>query len=126
MEINTNVSTPFGNIERTQADTSKTAVTKKAEQTPVTDQSGSREAKAEAKQPVSKEEMAQLVEELNREILPLTTDIRFSYSAEAEALLVSIIDTKTDRLIRQIPSDEAIKLAIKMREFVGMLFDKTI
>ena len=70
------------------------------------------------------QELTQLAEKLNDEIAPLTNDIRFGYSDEIEQMLVNIIDTNTGSVIRQFPSEEAIDIMTKMKELIGMLFDK--
>ncbi len=35
-----------------------------------------------------------------------------------------IIDSETEEIIRQIPSEEILKIASKMQEVIGVLFDK--
>jgi len=54
----------------------------------------------------------------------LNTTIRFGFDDKTDEMYVSVIDTKDNKVIRQIPSEEAMKLAAKMRELVGMLFDE--
>jgi len=39
-------------------------------------------------------------------------------------MYVTVIDTRNNEVIRQIPSEQAMKLAEKMKELVGMLFDE--
>ena len=71
-----------------------------------------------------KKDLQEVVEKLNKEMEPLKTTIRFGFDDKVSELYVSVIDTSTNEEIRKIPSDEALRLAAKMRELVGMLFDK--
>jgi flagellar protein FlaG len=69
-------------------------------------------------------ELQKVVEELNKAMNPLNQDLKFKYDNKTDELIVKVIDTKTDKVIRQFPPEEALKLMEKMREIVGLLFDK--
>lgn len=71
-----------------------------------------------------KKELQEITDKLNKEMDPLKTSIRFGFNDKVDELYISVIDTSNDRVIRKIPSEEAMRLAAKMRELVGMLFDK--
>ncbi|MCF6201897.1 MAG: flagellar protein FlaG [Hydrogenimonas sp.] len=71
-----------------------------------------------------KKELQEITDQLNKEMNPLNTSIRFGFDDSLEELYVSVIDTSSDQVIRKIPSEEAMRLAAKMRELVGMIFDK--
>jgi flagellar protein FlaG len=55
---------------------------------------------------------------------PLNSDIKFSFNDKVDELVVNVVDKNTDKVIRKIPSEEALKIMEKMRELVGALFDK--
>lgn len=71
-----------------------------------------------------KQELSQLAQQLNKELSPLNTSIAFNFSEDIEGLYITVSERDTNRLIRKIPSDEAMQLAAKMKEIVGMIFDK--
>ncbi|WP_456452420.1 flagellar protein FlaG [Hydrogenimonas sp.] len=71
-----------------------------------------------------KQELQEIVDKLNKEMDPLKTSIRFGFDDNLDELYVSVIDTSNNHEIRKIPSEEALRLAAKMRELVGMIFDK--
>ena len=71
-----------------------------------------------------KKELQKITEELNRAMNPLNTDIKFHFNDKIDELTVKVIDKKTHEVIREFPPKEALKLMEKMRELVGMLFDK--
>lgn len=73
-----------------------------------------------------KQELQDLADQLNKEMNPLNTSIRFGFNDQIESLYISVIDTANDKEIRKIPSEEAMRLATKMREIVGMIFDKSV
>lgn len=53
---------------------------------------------------------------------------RFSYilTDEPNRFIVKIIDKKTDRVIKQIPSEDLQKLHDNLQEALGILFDQEI
>ena len=71
-----------------------------------------------------KKELQHVIEELNKQMNPLNTDLEFRFNDKIEELTVQVIDKKHNKVIREFPPKEAIKLMEKMRELVGMLFDK--
>ena len=104
-----NVSTV--NIEQPKTDPIKT-YQKEAEQT----------AKLDHK--LSKKEMEHLIANLNEEMSRITTDLKFGFNNTAEMLEVSVINTKTNKIIRKFPTEEAVSLMDTMKKFVGLLFDQ--
>lgn len=71
-----------------------------------------------------KDKLKSLTEKLNKELDPLNTSVKFGFNDKVDEMVVDVIDKKTDKVVRKIPSDEALNLMAKMREVVGMLFDK--
>jgi flagellar protein FlaG len=71
-----------------------------------------------------KKELQKLVEELNKAINPLNTSLKFKFNDKIDFLTVEVVDAKKNDVIRKFPSDEALRLMEKMKEVVGILFDK--
>jgi flagellar protein FlaG len=71
-----------------------------------------------------KKELQKIVEELNKALNPLNSSLKFKFNDKIDFLTVKVVDTKTNETIREFPPKEALKLMEKMREIVGMLFDK--
>lgn len=71
-----------------------------------------------------RQELTELAAKLNDEIAPLSNDIRFGFSDEIGQMMVNVIDANTGEVIRQFPTKEAIEIMTKMKELIGMLFDK--
>ncbi|PKT76975.1 FlaG family protein [Helicobacter winghamensis] len=71
-----------------------------------------------------KEKLNELAQQLNRELNPLNTNVTFGFSEDIEGLYVTVSERDTNRIIRKIPSDEAMELMAKMKEVVGIIFNK--
>lgn len=71
-----------------------------------------------------KKELMQLTDNLNKEMNPLNVGVRFGFEDKIGEMSVSVFEKDTDKLIRKFPSDEAVALMTKMREIIGIIFDK--
>lgn len=71
-------------------------------------------------------EIEDLVMKLNRSLNPFNTSLRFGFDNSSEDFYVSVIDTKTNDMIRRFPVEEAQFLLPKMQELNGLLFDQTV
>ena len=72
--------------------------------------------KEAAKKKVAEKEKK--VEDLSKEISSLTRNFGLSFAKESDInrTVVTVTDTNTDEVIRQIPSEEFVKLARRIRE----------
>ncbi len=70
----------------------------------------------------SEKDVRKLVDDLNKEISLLNTSLRFGVD-KSDTFYVSVVDKKTDKVIRRWPAEHAQTLLPKMKEFTGMLFD---
>jgi len=59
---------------------------------------------------------------------PLSSDrrIELRYSEELKQVLVKIIDTETDKVVRELPTAELQKVHLHIREALGLLLDKEV
>ncbi|WP_297812912.1 FlaG family protein [uncultured Helicobacter sp.] len=73
-----------------------------------------------------KQKLNELAQQLNQELNPLNTNVTFGFNEEIEGLFITVSEKDTNRIIRKIPSDEAMQLMAKMREVVGIIFDKQV
>ncbi len=71
---------------------------------------------------LEKRDVESLVEQLNKAISPMNTDIKFGVDND-EIFYVSVIDTKTDKMIRRFPAEKGMEILPKMQEVTGILFD---
>ena len=69
------------------------------------------------------QEVKRAVSELNNALGTMNVQRQFSVEKELNQVVVKILDTNKNEVIRQIPSEEAINLAKNIKEMVGLLFD---
>ncbi|MBE0513792.1 flagellar protein FlaG [Sulfurimonas sp.] len=70
----------------------------------------------------SREQVHDLVNELNKALAPLTTNIKFGVDFQ-DIFYVSVIEAETSKVIRRFPAEEAVGFLPKMKEVSGILFD---
>lgn len=52
-------------------------------------------------------------------------DLRFSVHEGSGQLVVTVMDSETGEIIREIPPRELLNLAVRLDEMIGLLFDQT-
>ena len=52
--------------------------------------------------------------------------LQFSVTKELGSVVVSIVDASTDKVIKQIPSEEIQNLKLRIRKAIGNIFDEVI
>ena len=70
----------------------------------------------------SKEKVEDLVKQLNDALSPISTNLKFGVDFE-DIFYVSVIESKTDKMIRRFPAEQAQGFLPKMQEVSGILFD---
>ena len=75
---------------------------------------------------LTREEVKKVLNKLNELSYSLKHTIAFHYDERIEKILAKVTDVTTGRVIRQIPSEELIRLSLKMNEFSGKLINAVI
>ena len=70
----------------------------------------------------SKEQVEQLVSDLNKAMVPMNTNLKFGVDGD-DVFFVSVIESETSKMIRRFPAEQAASILPKMQEVTGMLFD---
>lgn len=70
----------------------------------------------------SKEQVEDLVKQLNDAMAPMNTNIKFGVDSQ-DIFYVSVIESETSKMIRRFPAEQAADFLPKMQEVTGMLFD---
>ena len=73
---------------------------------------------------VSPEELTAAVNQLNGYLEATHHGLRFSIDDDSGRTVVRVVDTVTDEVIRQIPSEEMLVLIRNFNEATGKLFDE--
>lgn len=71
-----------------------------------------------------KDVLNKTVKDLNNQMEALETNVTFGFNDKIDTMFVSVMERSTGKMIRKIPTEEAMSLAEKMKEIVGMIFDK--
>lgn len=70
----------------------------------------------------SEKDVQNLVQELNRALQPMNTNLKFGVDSQ-DIFYVSVIESQTNKMIRRFPAEQAQAFLPKMQEVSGMLFD---
>lgn len=90
---------------------------------PVAPNNGERVAAPEAAKNVkiNEAELKRSIDAINRFLQPAHGDIEFSVDEDTQRTLIKIVDTKTQTVLRQIPSKEALAIAKELDRLQGLL-----
>ncbi|MBN2815685.1 MAG: flagellar protein FlaG [Campylobacterales bacterium] len=70
----------------------------------------------------SQEQVKDLVDQLNKALQPMTTNLKFGVDSQ-DVFFVSVIESETNKMIRRFPAEQAQDFLPKMQEVSGILFD---
>ena len=71
-----------------------------------------------------KEKLENAIKKLNDTAKVFNRSLKFKMHEATNRTMVSVIDTDTDKVIREIPGEEALDMVAKMQEYLGLIFDK--
>lgn len=81
-----------------------------------------KENTASAQKINSKEQVQDLVDQLNKALSPMNTSLKFGVDSQ-DVFYVSVIESETSKMIRRFPAEKAAEFLPKMQEVTGILFD---
>ena len=61
---------------------------------------------------------------LNEQMASTSRGLGFSYDSSKQSAVIKVTDLKSGEVVRQIPSEEVLRVAHKLDELKGMLFNK--
>ncbi|WP_047980831.1 flagellar protein FlaG [Ornithinibacillus contaminans] len=73
-----------------------------------------------------KSEVETAVQKLNDFVEPLQTNLKFELHDELNEYYVTIVDPKTNEVIKEIPSKKILDMYAAMADYMGFLIDKKI
>jgi flagellar protein FlaG len=76
--------------------------------------------------PPSNEKLFNIVEQIQSISNMFDRKLQFQVNSELGQVVVKVIDSTTDKVIREIPSVEIQKVQIRIKEALGLLFDESI
>ena len=72
----------------------------------------------------TKEKLDEAVAKLNKTAGAFGRALEFKVHDETNRMMVSVVDTENDKVIRQYPSEEVLDMAAKVDNYLGLIFDK--
>lgn len=114
------------NITSVVADLLQTQTQTAAPVQPVVDRSVRNEsptAEVVERDAIQPEQVEAAVNQIQQFTEALTQNLKFSIDEDTGKTVVKIVDMQTQEVIRQIPSEEAIKIASTLGKIQGVLFN---
>lgn len=68
----------------------------------------------------------QSVKNLNSELEQRHISLNFSIDDESESLVVQVVESKSGKIIRQIPPEDILALRKRLEELTGIMFDTEV
>ena len=77
----------------------------------------------EAEPQPTREEVRKVVEDLDSVLSSINKDIQLHVDDSTGQIVTRIVDRRSQEVLKQIPPAELLKIASRLRAFVGLLFD---
>ncbi len=77
--------------------------------------------KAVTKPLISEEMLSKAVKVLNEHVAPAMQSVQFSIDIESNRTIVKVVDTATNKVLRQMPNEEAIALSKTLGKLQGLM-----
>lgn len=67
-----------------------------------------------------------MIDDANKIAKTANKDIHFQINEDGEPPIIIVTDKQTGKIIRQIPSEEMLRLSDRMEEFIGLIYNGRI
>ncbi|MCA1031447.1 flagellar protein FlaG [Bacillus timonensis] len=107
-------------------ETSRTKTVSEDQKVEIKAETNKQEERKSEQQEVTREKLRDIVDSMNKFVLPSQTSVQFEMHDELEEYYVKIVDKKTAEVIREIPSKKMLDIYAAMTEYLGLVVDKKI
>ena len=83
-------------------------------------------ADAAAKKPQDRAQVERYLSDIVNYTAVFNKRLRFSVNEELNQVVVKVIDSETDKVIKEIPPEELQRMHVRIREAIGLLIDEII
>ena len=73
---------------------------------------------------VSEEETQKIVRDINSALQAVHTELSFTIDKETNKTVLKVINSRTQEVVRQIPAEDALRLASRISKLMGILVDE--
>ena len=70
----------------------------------------------------TREPLNEVVSELNNLVRDLHRELQFSIDDKSGDTVIKVVDSRTDEVVRQIPSEEVVRLRQRLEDAAGVIF----
>lgn len=74
--------------------------------------------------PPSFKQIALALERINATLKAMSSDVKFTFDAAARESVVQVVDPQTNKVIQQIPSQDALAIAQALDQLQGLLISE--
>ena len=71
-------------------------------------------------------ELIEAIERANKTLMGINTNFKFSIHEDTKAIMVKVINSETQEVIREIPPEKILDMVAKMWELAGLIVDRHI
>ncbi len=72
----------------------------------------------------SQPRLEEAVEKMNQTAQIFDRSLKFQIHEETNTMMVAVVDTNTNKVIREIPPKEILDMFARMQDYLGLIFDK--
>ena len=83
------------------------------------------DAKPEIDKP-SNDQLKQSVDDINKVLTSFSISVQFQVDPDYKGLIVRIVDQDSGKLIRQMPTEDVVRISKAMDNLKGLLFSKAV
>ncbi len=69
------------------------------------------------------QDVEKIISDINTQLQSMHTELNFSIDSETDRMVLKIVNSETDEVIRQIPAEEALRIASRLSKLLGLLVD---
>lgn len=83
-----------------------------------------REQEKQPEQKLSDVSLDKALQEMNKSLILLNERLEFNIHEASNRIVVRVVDKETDEVVKEIPPEKFLDMAVKLRELVGVLVDQ--
>jgi flagellar protein FlaG len=84
----------------------------------------SEESEKKKKNEMSKEEAVKMTDALNQMMGKMQFDVKFHYYDKIDQMAVQLVDQKTNKILKEFPPKDMIKMLTNLHNWIGIILDK--
>ncbi len=97
---------------------------KKSQNSDSTQQQGTEDDSQNSNKQPSQSTIGSVMSEVNQKIKPMRTRCEYSYDEPTKRVSIKVYDDDTDKLIREVPPEESLKMLQRVWELAGIMVDE--